>query len=270
MDTMIDDINIAKQKANKIHKSGDIRGSGDQVEVMIRDMISLFLPEKYLVREGHIIDEVGNVSNQFDIIIFDRLNTPKFFETETKTVYYPIECVLAVGEIKKTLKPNHTIEFAKKLLHLKTEMKRKLVENSLFGGLKPDANFLDATKISMNQKYKNPLYSFIFAIDGDTEKALIGKDKNIFSNDVIVINNAYMYPANRNNSFITPLAFEDGEEINELHTITSSPSDLLARFLDRLIKHLNKCYIEPISITRYITAGGPLKISTENIKIRNW
>lgn len=102
IESKIDDIIVAKNRANKIHRSADIRSSGDEVEILIRETISLFLPEKYLVKQGHIIDEFGNVSNQYDIIIFDRLlSTPKFFEAKNDTVYYPINSVLAVGEIKK-------------------------------------------------------------------------------------------------------------------------------------------------------------------------
>lgn len=270
VETMIDEINVAKHKANKIHKSGDIRGSGDEVENMIREIISLFLPEKYLVREGHIIDEQGNVSNQFDIIIFDRLNTPKFFETDMKSVYYPIESVLAVGEIKKTLQPDHSVEFASKLLHLKTVMKRKLIENTVFGGVRHDSQMTDALNIAVDQKYKNPLYSFIFAIDGDIDKVNIGDAKEIFANDIVVLNHGYMYPANRNKGFINQLTHDDAQNIDELHTIYLNSSDVLARFLDRLIKHLNKCVIDPISITNYITRGEILSVHTEKITIRKW
>ncbi|WHT38388.1 hypothetical protein QNH98_15310 [Myroides sp. mNGS23_01] len=103
IDNIIGEINEAKRKANSIHAAGNIKSSGDEVENLIREKISLFLPERYLVKQGHIVNAEGKVSNQFDIIIFDRLNTPKFFESKNETVFYPIESVLAVGEIKKLL-----------------------------------------------------------------------------------------------------------------------------------------------------------------------
>src|SRR5690606_23898317 len=122
VDTIIGEINEAKRRSNSIHHAGNIKTSGDEVEDLIREKISLFLPERYLVKQGHIVNSEGTVSNQFDLIIFDRLNTPKFFESKNKTVYYPIESVLAIGEIKKTLRKNDLIEFGKKIKFLKTEM----------------------------------------------------------------------------------------------------------------------------------------------------
>lgn len=113
--TIIGDINEAKRSSETIHSAGNIKTSGDEVENLIREKISLFLPERYLVKQGHVVNASGQVSNQFDIIIFDRLSTPKFFESKNETVFYPIESVLAVGEIKKTLRDNDIVDFGKKL-----------------------------------------------------------------------------------------------------------------------------------------------------------
>lgn len=269
VENMIDDINVAKNKSKKIHKSGDVRGSGDQIEILIRDIISEFLPEKYLVREGHIIDELGNVSNQFDIIIFDRLNTPKFFETTSKSVYYPIESVLAVGEIKKTLKPLHSVEFADKLLHLKQNLKRQLFENTAYGGYNPSTDIRDALNLDHNQKYRNPLYSFIFAIDGKIDTVQTGEPFEFFANDVVILNDGYMTPGTMQNGILKPLMYDDAEEIESLFIIKSEDKDHLSRFLDRLITHLNRCYTRPFSITKYLTKGQRLTVHSDQITIRN-
>jgi hypothetical protein len=134
IETIIGEINEAKRSSGTIHSAGNIKASGDEVENLIREKISLFLPERYLVKQGHVVNSEGKVSNQFDIIIFDRLNTPKFFESKNETVFYPIESVLAVGEIKKTLRKNDLIDFGKKIKYLKVDMQRKLIENSVFNG----------------------------------------------------------------------------------------------------------------------------------------
>ena len=130
----VDKILSANKTANFIHKAKDIRGSGDEVEISIREAISFFLPEKYLVKQGHIIDSSGLISNQLDIIIFDRMSTPKFFESSAKSVYYPIESVLAIGEIKKTLRKNDISDFKEKISKIKNSMKRELIPNSIYGG----------------------------------------------------------------------------------------------------------------------------------------
>lgn len=116
---IVNEIIVAKQKAEMIHTAGDIKAAGDEIEELIRSKISLFLPEKYLVKHGHIINSKGQVSNQLDIIIFDRLSTPKFFESQNESVYYPIESVLAIGEIKKSLRDNHLLEIGEKIKFIK-------------------------------------------------------------------------------------------------------------------------------------------------------
>jgi len=190
---LIGEINDAKKKANSIHGAGNIKSSGDEVEDLIREKISLFLPERYLVKQGHIVNEEGKASNQLDIIIFDRLSTPKFFRTKNDTVFYPIEAVLAIGEIKKTLRKKDMIEFGKKIKFIKDDMKRKLVENTAFGGeVKGNTLLADMVTMRTDRKYKNPLFSFIFAIDEEKiEDLVISDTNNYMPNDVYVLNYGY-------------------------------------------------------------------------------
>jgi hypothetical protein len=190
---IIDDIIDAKEKSSKIHSAGDIRASGDEVEDLIREKISLFLPERYLVRQGHIVNSEGKVSQQFDIIIFDRLSTPKFFESRNKTVFYPIESVLAVGEIKKTLRSNDLIDFGKKIKNLKVDLKRELISNSAYGNNITDQTTLaDMVTMSSDRKFKNPLFSFLFAIDVDNIRNLLFNDVcEYMPNDLYILNYGY-------------------------------------------------------------------------------
>jgi hypothetical protein len=78
IENVIGEINEAKRKSNSIHSAGNIKSSGDEVENLIREKISLFLPERYLVKQGYIVNYEGKVSSQFDVIIFDRLSTPRW------------------------------------------------------------------------------------------------------------------------------------------------------------------------------------------------
>lgn len=270
INNIINDINIACIRAKQIHSASNIDESGREVESIIREKISLFLPEKYLVKQGQIIDHLGNVSNQFDIIIFDRLSTPKFFESMNGSVYYPIETVLAVGEIKKTLKPNHSVEFANKLIHLRNDMTSCLVENTAYNQVDNMSDVRDILSFSQDQKYKNPLFTFIFAVDGNIDKINSVRPVQYFANDIVVLNSGYLTTGTFKNNIIKPLAFDDAETIDNLFVIKSESSDILSRFLDRLITHLNKCQVSPLNITKYITKGEVLKAHTDNLTIKKF
>jgi hypothetical protein len=253
IETIIGDINEAKRKASSIHNAGNIKASGDEVEILIREKISLFLPERYLVKQGHVINSEGKVSNQLDIIVFDRFNTPKFFETENNTVYYPIESVMAIGEIKKTLKPEDVIEFGKKIKYLKEDMKRALIPNSVYGGKLINSIFSDIVNMSTDRKYKNPLFSFIFAIDVENINIKIDEEYKNMPNDIYILNDSMFISGKMENNEIVPQLEDECEEIEELIHINKSGVLCLATLLNRLIDHLNDCHLEPFSISKYMT-----------------
>src|SRR5690606_24193205 len=191
---IIEQINSCKKSSESIYRAGDIKSSGMEVEDFIRNKISAFLPERYLVKHGHIVNADGKVSPQLDVIIFDRLNTPKFFESRDNTVFYPIESVLAIGEIKKTLRKNDVIEFGEKIKFIKQDMARRLVENTFFEGIKGGTSMRDAVNMSIDQKYKKLLFSFIFALDHETPnnpRFNISDTGQFMPNDIYILNSGF-------------------------------------------------------------------------------
>lgn len=74
------------------------------------NLFQRYLPERYRAERGHVMDSRGGMSEQIDVIIFDRHFTPFLFNDEG--VYYvPAESVYAVIEIKQSLN-RHEIEYA--------------------------------------------------------------------------------------------------------------------------------------------------------------
>jgi hypothetical protein len=265
---IIGEINEAKRKSASIYHAGNISSSGDEVEDLVREKISLFLPEKYLVRQGHIVNSQGQVSNQFDIIIFDRLSTPKFFESKNNTVFYPIESVLAVGEIKKTLRSNDIVDFGKKIKFLKVDMKRKLIENTAYGEvLNPNSTLFDTINMSMERKYKNPLFSFIFAIDvEDADKLEVGIGGKFMPNDVYVLNYGLLINGKIENNRIIPCIEDENPEFENLIEIKKPGVGCLATMFNNLINHLNNCFIEPFGLSGYMTDKDIYGAKKEDIK----
>ena len=270
INNIISEINEAKRKATSIHGAGNIKSSGDEVENLIREKISLFLPERYLVKQGHVVNSAGKVSNQFDIIIFDRLSTPKFFESKNDTVFYPIESVLAVGEIKKTLRSNDMVDFGKKIKYLKVDMERNLVENSAFGGIKDKTSFVDLMAMRNNRKYKNPLFSFIFAIDEDgIENLVLNDDNDFMPNDVYVLNWGYfLYGKIENDTIITHTEDEDAP-LTSLLQIKKPGIACISTMFNQLIMHLNRCYIDPFSLSAYMSDKDIYAVKNGELKVYN-
>jgi len=266
---IIGEINEAKRSSGTIHSAGNIKASGDEVEDLIREKISLFLPERYLVKQGHVVNSDGKVSNQFDIIIFDRLNTPKFFESKNKTVFYPIESVLAVGEIKKTLRKNDLLDFGKKIKYLKQDMQRTLIPNSVYNGqINDKTSFADIVGMRTDRKYKNPLFSFLFAIDEeDIHKLQIDDDGKYMPNDVYIMNYGYLLYGNLDNKRINTFVEDEKPNMDTWIDIKKPGINCLAMMFNQIIEHLNKCQIEPFSISHYMSDPEDFGIMGKDVKI---
>ncbi len=73
--------------------------TGGLVERVIRSHLLRLLPEKVGVSNGFVMDSSGGRSKQMDIILYDRLNTPRIFASDGAQVF-PVEATYACGEIK--------------------------------------------------------------------------------------------------------------------------------------------------------------------------
>jgi len=61
-----------------------------------------FLPPRYGVARGEIVDSKGGVSRQCDIVVYDALHAPVLQRAEASQLF-PAECVYAVIEVKPSL-----------------------------------------------------------------------------------------------------------------------------------------------------------------------
>ncbi|MDD4495221.1 MAG: hypothetical protein PHV32_12935, partial [Eubacteriales bacterium] len=78
---------------------------GSAFEEVFRNFLASYLPKTLAITQGVIVDVNGNVSRQLDIIIYDALHTPIFFENVTTRVI-PVECVYAVVDVKAFIDSN--------------------------------------------------------------------------------------------------------------------------------------------------------------------
>lgn len=97
---------------------------GDASEERWMKFLRAYLPDRYQVDKAIVIDALGNVSDQIDVVIYDNLYTPFIFNKDGFK-YVPAESVYAVFEVKQDIAGN--IEYAAD----KVESVRRLQRTSI-------------------------------------------------------------------------------------------------------------------------------------------
>ncbi len=80
--------------------------SGDHSELDWRGTLRRFLPNRYRISHGSVVDASGETSDAIDVIVHDAQYTPTLFqreENDDNSIVVPAESVYAVFEAKPTL-----------------------------------------------------------------------------------------------------------------------------------------------------------------------
>ena len=109
-------LGLQKQMRSKLSLNKKILthpvAKGDASECEWINMLTAYLPSRYCADRAFVIDFEGNVSDQIDIVIYDRHYSPFILKQDGST-YIPSESVYAVIEVKPTLNKKN-IEYASK------------------------------------------------------------------------------------------------------------------------------------------------------------
>lgn len=99
LSSLHDDI---QQRLARVRQSFGHPGTkGDASENVWISMLETYLPKRYQAAKAHVVDSLGNFSQQIDVVIFDRQYSPFIFTYENETII-PAESVYAVFEAKQT------------------------------------------------------------------------------------------------------------------------------------------------------------------------
>lgn len=104
---------------------------GDATEQSWLDLLVDFLPRRYCVSSGKVVDSEGNVSDQIDIIIFDQHFSPILFRDRGKCIV-PAESVYCIFEVKPNFNKDHVEYAANKLCSVRS-LKRTAVKIPVAG-----------------------------------------------------------------------------------------------------------------------------------------
>jgi len=157
-----EEIASAREKGRLMHRTKDIRASGDEVEDTVRKVLRRKFSQAYYVGHGHIVDSRWLTSPQLDVIVADNNSTPILFKGATGTEYFPYESVYAVGEVKtsyaKRETPIHL--FAEKVEKIRSTLERERVHSLQSGGL-----ILSPSELKDIEGSSNPLFTFILFVE---------------------------------------------------------------------------------------------------------
>jgi hypothetical protein len=106
-------------QANSIGSLTNPTLKGDLRELLIADLFERFLIQDFGIGTGQIINQKEQLSNQIDIIIYDKRILPPFLQLKNRGIF-PAESVIAVIEVKSDLTEDEIKDTSKKnekLLH---------------------------------------------------------------------------------------------------------------------------------------------------------
>lgn len=92
---------------------------GSYRELLIHNWLRLYIPKKYGIASGFVINADNKISTQCDIIIYDINHTPQIQNENQK--FFPIETIVAIGEVKSDL---HSFIELKKCVEKLSEFKK--------------------------------------------------------------------------------------------------------------------------------------------------
>ncbi|HMO81164.1 MAG TPA: hypothetical protein PKA76_15385 [Pirellulaceae bacterium] len=92
---------------------------GDATEIDWVSMLRTHLPARYQVGKAFVMDSKGAISDQIDVVIYDRQYCPFLF-TKNGQHYIPAESVYAVFEVKQELNREHISYAGKKIASVRT------------------------------------------------------------------------------------------------------------------------------------------------------
>ncbi len=208
---------------------------GDASELEWADMLSVYLPKRYCIDKAFVIDYEGNVSEQIDLVIFDRHYSP-FILKQNGAIYLPAECIYAVIEIKPDLSLSHLKYAAKKATSV-----RKLKRTT--------ATIVQADNQKFKQKDPPKILAGILTLNGNLSVGMKQYLQNLKEE------NRLNFGCSLSGVLFTQTnydPYEVGDVTYEFKTLKDNPNSLILFFLN-LLQELRKMGTVPaMDLEKYI------------------
>lgn len=143
---------------NSLFHHQGVKGEGN--ETALRELLTKFIPKRYGIGTGVVIDRNGKQSRQCDVIIYDTFLYPSLLSL-TNVHFFPVDIVYATIEVKTTLSSNSVKDALENIASVKN---LDLIPDKFTGSETRGGNF------SVNVYTPTPPIGFIFAYNSNTQQ----------------------------------------------------------------------------------------------------
>jgi hypothetical protein len=140
---------------------------GDSSELCWLEVLDSYLPQRYRAAKAFVLDSEGQLSDQIDIVIFDRQYSP-FLLNQDNALYVPAESVYAAIEVKQDIDKD-VIEYAGNKTASVRKLKRTSAPIPYAGGEFPPKEHFEIISglVALDCKWRPPFAeSFTNSIKG--------------------------------------------------------------------------------------------------------
>ena len=238
----------------------NIRASGDEVELAVKNFYIKKLDPKYHICDGHIADKTLKVSPQFDIIICENSKNPVLFNLSDKSEILFYETVYCFGEVKKSFYDKKIIEdFSENIKRTKLELVREEIP----------PNFIECANSGFQVEepitdlpYRNVLLSFLFFVDTRTvntttiSKFLNQTDNKYLPNFIVFLDQGIILNVNKadyKNKKIKINLYPEFEKEENIWVLMhlGNENDVLTYHYLLILEHLNNSVVSTPNLRDY-------------------
>lgn len=175
-------------------------------EVILRRFLSDHLPKQFRLDTGFVFDHSGKCSNQIDVVIVDNHICP-LFEDAGGCRFFPVEAVVAVGQVRSSAKSRDEWKSALDNLESVKELDRS------GAGLSCSAR--DGLPLNQYDDHLDQVFSFFF-ICGESLAAETARD---FLLDYLERRDAHLWPniSFALDNYLLTFRCDDGDCPNPMH-----------------------------------------------------
>lgn len=136
---------------------------GASIENIVKAFLNDNLPQKYGVEKGYVMNSKGEISNEQDIVIFDRLNGIILKDTGG-VKFFPVESVYATIEVKSNLSKTKLREAIDNVKSVKALLKTTILFDENTG------------KIHAVRSSGKSIFSSVFAFNSGVQLKTVGNN----------------------------------------------------------------------------------------------
>ncbi len=143
--------------------------AGEAREEVLKKLLREYLPNRFSIDSGFVIDSNGGESKQIDIVIYD--NSFGSIWEINGIKYFPCETVVAVGEVKSDIKKRKKLKDAlKKIKSVKELDRSNKGNNNAIVGPGISGGWI---KFNPEKEYRYQIFGFIFTSSGLKRETMI-------------------------------------------------------------------------------------------------